>query len=627
MSELIKHMAARFPGPFKPGRHMRRTGLETVFPFYHAVSDMPLPHMKHLYALRSIGQFEKDLDDMLKLFTPVSMEEFMRGESPRDTGRPRMVLSFDDGLAQCYQDIRPILLKKGVPAIFFLNNDFIDNRALFYRYKVSLLLELLPARSEQERRIAAEILHCPLAEIHKRLLSLSYAEREMCDHLAEAWNYSFADYMSRTPVYLSTQQIQRMKEEGFEFGSHGMDHLLFSALSSGETFDHVRRSVADLQERFGLDHKYFAFPFTDHGVKDSTIEGLLKEGIIEAGFGTAGLKEDRWPDYYQRIPMEGMGLNARRTIKGELNRRRMRRVSGRNMVNRGGEKCRVNTLIIGAGRSGTTSLFSYLKAHPEVCFSKIKEVHYFSIEELHRRGEAYYHSFFSKCQGETVLAAADTYLLMDYEAIERIHAYNPDMKIIVMLRDPVSRAYSSYNYSVNYGHHKAYASFLDSIEKEKDMAGEPDIVLRNNRGHFYGSLYYKHLKKWLELFPREQLCLLKTSWLKEDPQQFTAVLFSFLKLSDFQGGIERANAAAVPKNKQVEQFFLNRDHPLRRMIRGLTPRFLKNLIMGTGMVDKLHEANRKEQLVTPLSHEEEEKAKEWFREDLQGMADELNIRF
>ena len=52
----------------------------------------------------------------------------------------------------------------------------------------------------------------------------------------------------------------------------------------------------------------------------------------------------------------------------------------------------VNTLIIGAGRSGTTTLCKIIEGHQQVCFSKIKEVHYFSIADLHQRGESYYQS-------------------------------------------------------------------------------------------------------------------------------------------------------------------------------------------------------------------------------------------
>jgi hypothetical protein len=294
---------------------------------------------------------------------------------------------------------------------------------------------------------------------------------------------------------------------------------------------------------------------------------------------------------------------------------------------RGQDGIKVNTLIIGAGRSGTTTLYTYLKAHSDVCFSYIKEVPFFSIKEHYRKGEKYYHSFFRKCNSMPVIASADTYLLMDHDAISRIYAYNPEMKIIVMLRDPVSRDYSSYNYSVNFGHHDAYASFLDSVEVEKEITGESDIVKRNNVGHFYGSLYYEHLSKWTGEFPREQLLLLKTSDLSDDPQKFSNDLFSFLGIPDYKGEIERVNAAAVPKNKRMEELFMDRGNLPRRFIRKVTPRPLKNLIMRSGIVDKLHKANRREQSVVPLSKEDVKMAMQYFRDDLELLKREFHIEF
>jgi hypothetical protein len=291
------------------------------------------------------------------------------------------------------------------------------------------------------------------------------------------------------------------------------------------------------------------------------------------------------------------------------------------------QEIRVNTLIIGAGRSGTTTLCSYLKAHRDVCFSYIKEVPFFSLAAHHQKGEKYYHSFFRGCHGTSVTASADTYLLMDHDAISRIHAYNPDMKIIVMLRDPVARAYSSYHYSVNFGHHPAYASFLDSIDMEREIHKESDIVKRNNVGHFYGSQYYKHLTRWSAVFPREQLLLLKTSDLEGDPEKFSAELFSFLNLQGYGGGIERSNSAAVPKNRYLEKLIMDRNSLPRRLIRNLTPRPLKHLIMRSGIVEGMRQANRKSDLYQPLPEKERESAMRFFSSDLQLLKKEYGVGF
>ncbi len=287
---------------------------------------------------------------------------------------------------------------------------------------------------------------------------------------------------------------------------------------------------------------------------------------------------------------------------------------------------RVNTLIIGAGRSGTTSLYAYLKANSGVCFSFIKEVPFFSLMDHYLKGEDYYHSFFRKCGDVPVVASADTYLLMDHEAISRVYSYNPEMKMVVMLRHPVHRAYSSYHYSVNFGHHKAYDSFLDSMEAEQGISEEPDIVKRNNLGHFYGSLYHEHLSRWVEVFSPEQFLLLKTGDLRDSPEKLESDVCAFLGLEPGEGALEKVNAAAAPRNRVVERLFMDRDHVVRKLVRAL-PRGVKQGLMRSGAIDRLHAANRREESAPPLSGKSFEQAMLYFRKDLQRLKKDFGLEF
>ena len=305
-----------------------------VFPFYHAVSNNTLVHMKHLYPVKSVEHFTRDLDFLLEHFNPLKMSEFLSGRFLEDPEKPPMVLSFDDGLIQCYEEVMPILLSRSVPATFFLNNAFIDNRGMFFRYKVSILVEMLPEVSIERLQKAAKLLHCEPDMVRNRLLTVNYVEREITDQVAKAWGYDFQDYLRESPVYLSSMQIRRMIGEGFEFGSHGIDHPMFSLLKRKTTIDHISASVEDLCKRYDLSYRFFAFPFTDHGVEDETIDHLLKRKVIDAGFGTAGMKEDLWENYFQRIPMEVKELDARAVIGGEINRHRVRGLLGRNKTER-----------------------------------------------------------------------------------------------------------------------------------------------------------------------------------------------------------------------------------------------------------------------------------------------------
>jgi len=291
-------------------------------------------------------------------------------------------------------------------------------------------------------------------------------------------------------------------------------------------------------------------------------------------------------------------------------------------------KKRVDVLIIGAGRSGTTSLFKMLESHPQICFSRIKEVHFFSVDDLYDRGEAYYLQFFSHKNNAKIWASADTYLLTNYKAIEKIKAYNPKMKIIIMLRNPVDRAYSSYNYSVNYGYHKAYSSFIDSINHEKNIESEANIIKQSNLGHFYGSLYYKHISEWLKFFSKEKLLLLRTQELKS-VDLVQAKISEFLQIETFKisdNQLEKQNPNAVPKFKAFEQFLLNRDNPIRKFIRWAIPQFIKNIVIKSNVVDKLHDINRQQSEYSLLDDHTRKKASAFFKNDLQKLNEEFNIQ-
>lgn len=139
----------------------RRT-LEKLVPrgllvlFYHVVSDTPLPHIRHLYPHKTASEFEADVVYLKTHYRLPTLQQFIdeaRGGEHRE--RPSAMLTFDDGMAECFDLVRPILLKHRVPGVFFVTKSFIDNRELFYRHKVSLCIQLLFQNSgeEQARRL------------------------------------------------------------------------------------------------------------------------------------------------------------------------------------------------------------------------------------------------------------------------------------------------------------------------------------------------------------------------------------------------------------------------------------------------------------------------------------------
>src|SRR5690554_3145448 len=102
------------------------SALNIIFPYYHLISDDKCPHVRNLYSVKKVQQFEIELDFLLKHYQPISLEEVLNHiKQKTKPAKPSFLLSFDDGLSECYHTIAPILIQKGLNAIFFLNQNFI----------------------------------------------------------------------------------------------------------------------------------------------------------------------------------------------------------------------------------------------------------------------------------------------------------------------------------------------------------------------------------------------------------------------------------------------------------------------------------------------------------------------
>lgn len=287
---------------------------------------------------------------------------------------------------------------------------------------------------------------------------------------------------------------------------------------------------------------------------------------------------------------------------------------------------KVNMLIIGAGRSGTTSLYEYLKMHQDICFSNIKEVPFFSIPDIYSRGTSYYHSFF-KPDNQKVIASSDTYLLIDKEAPKRILNYNPNMKIIVMLREPVERAYSSYIYAINNGHEKKGITFTESFQNEEKNISDADIITKNNLGHFYTGLYYKHIQYWMQFFPKENFFLIKTNDLRNNHQNVLNKVSSFLNIENFNITPEiKANKAAGVKFMFLHKLLIDRNTKLRKILRRVSPSFVKERIFNSGIIERIKHLNNKNADYKPISTEEKNYVKSYFEDDLKLLKKKFDIK-
>ncbi len=301
---------------------IKLTGRNILLPFYHTISDAELPHIKNLYVPKNTVNFKKDIDFFCKYYEPVSIDRLhsiiLSGEK---TKKPVFHLSFDDGLKEFYTIIAPILEERGIPATVFINTGFVDNKDLFYRYKVSLIIEQLN-NIESLGELKNEIFFkesgiSSRQQLIEHLLSLSYFEIQSIDEISENLGINYKTYLASVQPYLTCNQIVDLANRGFTIGSHSVDHPFFNILSLDQQRDQLIKSFSFLNS-LGLDgYKYFSFPFSDSGVTINFFNWLYEVQECKLSFGISGLKDDFGKTHLHRIPMENTSNNAKDLIKSE----------------------------------------------------------------------------------------------------------------------------------------------------------------------------------------------------------------------------------------------------------------------------------------------------------------------
>ena len=203
-------------------------------------------------------------------------------------------------------------------------------------------------------------------------------------------------------------------------------------------------------------------------------------------------------------------------------------------------------IIVGAAKAGTTSLHWYLSKHPQVIPAVKKELHFFDIE--FHRGIPWYRSNFSTTIGIQIRNAtkgirhlsgeASPYYMFHPHAPRRMAEVVPDARLIVLLRDPVERAYSHYNHVVKGG--AETLPFEEAIKKEqerldgelKKMIADESYRSPNHRRFSYVSrgYYVDQLKELNKFFPRKQIMVIKSEDLFRRTQETYDRVLEFLEL-------------------------------------------------------------------------------------------------
>ncbi len=275
-----------------------------------------------------------------------------------------------------------------------------------------------------------------------------------------------------------------------------------------------------------------------------------------------------------------------------------------------GDTKTINLFIVGAAKAGTTALWGFLNQHPSVFLSPIKEPHFFfkdfNIElcrkefrerveknKSNKHQEFYtnsndYYALFEEAKKDQILGEASASYLYSKIAAKEISAYNSKAKILIVLRNPIERAFSHYLMNLRMGF--SHAPFVEDFEQDQKSK-----VKAWGASHLYKELgmYFEQVSRFYNTFPKNQVLIIRQEELKANTTDQLEKITKFLDLESFKYelNIER-NEAKLPRNSKL----LTLVKPFRKLIPRSLTKPVKSLFYTKSNIPKLEIQDRKKLL-------------------------------
>lgn len=268
---------------------------ENIDFFYHAVSDEPMEHVRHLYPVVPIGEFEKSLDFLQDRYQFVSYSQIHASRMEGLKLPPRAIhLSFDDGFAECFSVVRPILFERSIPCTFFVATDWIDSQAMFYRNKISLCIEQLRTWPKEVSKLDGVAPQTnSIDDVVLWLKELRMPDEKVIDEICERLGINWQKFLGEKKPYLTTGQIQTMHAEGFTIGAHTKSHRKLIDLTEEEIEEEIVESCEKVQEITGQEIVPFSFPNSAFGVDRGLLFAIrVQHPLVGLLFDTKGVHKD-----------------------------------------------------------------------------------------------------------------------------------------------------------------------------------------------------------------------------------------------------------------------------------------------------------------------------------------------
>ncbi|MEW5940820.1 MAG: sulfotransferase domain-containing protein [Chloroflexota bacterium] len=278
-----------------------------------------------------------------------------------------------------------------------------------------------------------------------------------------------------------------------------------------------------------------------------------------------------------------------------------------------------NLFVVGAAKSGTTGLYATLNTHPQVFFPQFKkELRFFSDDANYNKGLDWLaETYFKGAESYPVRGdGTPHYLYWSDKVAPRIYQVlgNSRPKIMAILREPASRAYSHYWLGIRL--HGETLPFEEALAKEEERLREQYEVLRAEGrirwGYFRGGCYATQLKPFFDLFPREDILVLLQEDLRGDFASAASRLTSFLNLDPAHPlELKVVNEAGEARFDELQEF-LTHDAPIKSVFRKLFPKSLRDRVRRG-----LWRVNRRSVKYEPMAPETEAKLRQRYLPEVQ----------
>jgi hypothetical protein len=235
---------------------------------------------------------------------------------------------------------------------------------------------------------------------------------------------------------------------------------------------------------------------------------------------------------------------------------------------------KIDVMIVGAQKAGTTSLLRYFGEHPECISHPQKEFSYFTdVREFNEGWETAFKKYYAHAiiGGKKKLIAKNASLCTNAEGLKRLREHNPACKLFIILRNPVERTYSSYLMEKNFG----------SVNFE--FTDLPDLIGKHQHDKSWDykffidfSLYAHHIKTMYTFFPKEQVHILLYDELQQNPAELckhafqkTGVNDAFVPQVKIRHNVTQKTRSSV--YARVMAKFLHNENPLKKAIKKFLP--------------------------------------------------------